>query len=120
MIRRPPISTPYATITPYTTLFRSADASRNVVPEGARERLQGALAAGLDAAAFTSSSTVEHLADASATAEVTFPFPGVLAVSIGPITSQTLRGLGWEPAAEAEPHDVPGLIEAVVRVLSIK
>lgn len=96
------------------------DAYRNVVPEGASERLRGALTAGLDAATFTSSSSVEHLADAARAAGVTFPFEGVLAVSIGPITSQTLRGMGWEPAAEAEPHDVPGLIAAVVRVLSIK
>jgi uroporphyrinogen-III synthase len=96
------------------------DAYRNVVPEGAPERLQGALAAGLDAATFTSSSSVEHLAEVAQAAGVAFPFEGVFAVSIGPITSQTLRGMGWEPAAEAEPHDVPGLIAAVVRVLSIE
>ena len=96
------------------------DAYRNVVPEGTSERLRGALAAGLDAATFTSSSSVEHLADAARAAGVAFPFADVLAVSIGPITSQTLRSMGWELAAEAEPHDVPGLIAAVVRVLSIK
>jgi uroporphyrinogen-III synthase/uroporphyrinogen III methyltransferase/synthase len=96
------------------------DAYRNVVPEGTAERLWGALAAGLDAATFTSSSSAEHLADAAHAAGVAFPFEGVLAVSIGPITSQTLRSMGWEPAAEAEPHDVPGLIAAVVRVLSIR
>jgi len=96
------------------------DAYRNVVPKGTPERLRGALAAGLDAATFTSSSSVEHLADAARAAGVAFPFAGVLAVSIGPITSQTLRGMGWEPAAEAEPHDVAGLIAAVVRVLSIE
>ncbi len=95
------------------------DAYRNVVPEGTPERLRSALAAGLDAATFTSSSSVEHLADAARAAGVAFPFAGVPAVSIGPITSQTLRGMGWEPAAEAEPHDVPGLIAAAVRVLSI-
>jgi uroporphyrinogen-III synthase len=94
------------------------DAYRNVVPEGTPERLRGALAQGLDAAAFTSSSSVEHLADAARAAGVSFPFSGVRAVSIGPITTQTLRGMGWEPEAEAEPHDVSGLITAVVRVLS--
>ena len=30
------------------------------------------------------------------------------AVSIGPITSRTLRENGWEPAAEADPHDLAG------------
>jgi uroporphyrinogen-III synthase len=93
------------------------DAYRNVVPAGTPERLRSALAEGVDAATFTSSSSAEHLADAAEAAGVAFPFAGVLAVSIGPITSQTLRGVGWEPAAEAEPHDVPGLIAATVRVL---
>jgi uroporphyrinogen-III synthase len=96
------------------------DAYRNVVPKATPERLRGALAAGLDAATFTSSSSVEHLAVAAGAAGVTFPFAGVRAVSIGPITSQTLRDMVWEPAAEAKPHDVPGLIAAVIRVLSIK
>jgi uroporphyrinogen-III synthase/uroporphyrinogen III methyltransferase/synthase len=39
------------------------------------------------------------------------------AVSIGPITSKTLRENGWEPAAEADPHDLAGLTAAVVRSL---
>jgi uroporphyrinogen-III synthase/uroporphyrinogen III methyltransferase/synthase len=50
-------------------------------------------------------------------AGVAWPFSGVTAVSIGPITSQTLRELGWEPAAEAVPSDISGLIAAVVQVL---
>jgi uroporphyrinogen-III synthase len=94
------------------------DAYRNVVPEGTAERLRGALATGLDAVTFTSSSSVEHLAEATRAAGVAFPFAGVRAISIGPVTSKTLRGMGWEPAAEAEPHDVPGLIAATVRVLA--
>lgn len=35
--------------------------------------------------------------------------------SIGPITSATLRQLGFEPAAEASPHSTAGLIDAIVR-----
>ena len=57
------------------------------------------------------------LADAARQAGIAFPFAGVAAISIGPITSKTLRELGWEPAAEASPSDVPGLIEAICRVL---
>ena len=79
----------------------------------APERLRQALADGLDAATFTSSSSATHLADAARAAGVAWPFAGVPAVSIGPITSQTLRELGWPPAAEAEPSDIPGLIAAV-------
>ncbi len=34
--------------------------------------------------------------------------------SIGPMTSATLRELGYEPAAEATPHTTAGLIDAIV------
>ena len=93
------------------------DAYRNVMPEAAPALLREALKKGIAAAAFTSSSTVTHLADAARQAGIAFPFAGVAAVSIGRITSQTLRDFGWEPAAEATQSDVPGLIQAVGRVL---
>jgi uroporphyrinogen III methyltransferase / synthase len=35
-------------------------------------------------------------------------------VSIGPITSATARELGLEVHAEAERHDIDGLVEAVI------
>ena len=94
------------------------DAYRNVMPEAAPAQLRAALAGGLDAAAFTSSSSVTHLAKAARIAEVPFPLAGVAAISIGPITSATLREYNWPPAGEAEPHDVSGLIAAVVRGLN--
>jgi len=93
------------------------DAYRIVMPQTAPALLRTALEKGIDAATFTSSSSVMHLADAARAAGITFPFVGVRAVSIGPITSQTLRTLGWEPAAEASASDVPGLIAAVDRLL---
>ena len=89
------------------------DAYRNVLPETAPQLLSAALAAGIDAATFTSSSSVNHLAEAAGAAHIEFPFAGVPAVSIGPITSQTLRELGWEPACEANPSDIAGLLAAV-------
>ena len=93
------------------------DAYRNVMPAAAPALLRDALQKGIAAAAFTSSSTVTHLADAARHAGIAFPFTGVAAISIGPITSQTLRDLGWEPAAEATQSDVPGLIQAIARAL---
>jgi uroporphyrinogen-III synthase/uroporphyrinogen III methyltransferase/synthase len=93
------------------------DAYRNVLPETAPDELRRALAKGIDAATFTSSSSVTHLAEAARKAGVAWPLAGVPAVSIGPITSETLIGLGWEPAAEANPFDIPGLIAAVEQVL---
>ncbi len=93
------------------------DAYRNAMHEAAPRLLCESLANGIDAATFTSSSSVTHLAEAARQAGVAFPFEGVAAVSIGPITSQTLREQGWEPAVEASPSDISGLIAAAVRVL---
>jgi uroporphyrinogen-III synthase len=93
------------------------DAYRNAVPDAAPEQLRRALAEGIVAATFTSSSSVTHLAEAARKAGIAFPFTGVAAVSIGPITSATLREAGWEPAAEANPCDIPGLVAAVLLAL---
>lgn len=35
--------------------------------------------------------------------------------SIGPITSETLRGFGHEPTVEAAVHTIPGLVEAILQ-----
>lgn len=93
------------------------DAYQNVMPDAAPQQLRHAYGRGLDAVTFTSSSSVTHLARAAQAGGVPFPLKGVRAVSIGPITTQTLGKIGWPPAAEADPHDIPGLIAAVTRVL---
>lgn len=90
------------------------EAYRNVLPDAAPEQLRQALGKGIDAATFTSSSSATHLAEAARMAGIDWLFAGVPAVSIGPITSQTLRELGWPPAVEANSSDIPGLISAVV------
>ena len=92
------------------------DAYRNAMPEAAPEQLRQALAGGIDAATFTSSSSATHLQAAALAAGLTWPFAGVAAVSIGPITSATLRASGWEPAIEADQSDIPGLLAAVVQL----
>jgi uroporphyrinogen-III synthase len=38
---------------------------------------------------------------------------GARAVSIGPVTSETLREHGIEPDVEAERHDIDGLVDAL-------
>ena len=93
------------------------DAYQTALPDGSRELLVEALRVGLDAATFTSSSSVRNLAEVAREAEIAFPFAGVAAVSIGPVTSATLREHGWEPAGEAGMSDLPGLIAAVVGVV---
>lgn len=96
------------------------DAYRNVMPEDAPVQLVRALEEPVDAATFTSSSTVKHLAQAAREAGIAFPLAGVKAVSIGPVTSATLREFGWEPAAVAEPHDLGGLARAVEKAMAAR
>jgi uroporphyrinogen III methyltransferase/synthase len=63
---------------------------------------------GADMITFTSASTVDHFF------ALGLPWPeGCVAASIGPITSQSLRHYGIEPAVEASPHDIPGLVSAI-------
>ncbi|MGC2619876.1 MAG: uroporphyrinogen-III synthase [Acidobacteriaceae bacterium] len=96
------------------------DAYRTVIPEEsvtAIRTLFGPDGRVPDAATFTSSSTATNFAALLRSAGVAFPV-AMKAVSIGPVTSGTLRGLGWEPAAEADPHDLAGLVGAVVRSLA--
>ncbi len=63
-----------------------------------------------DYVTFTSSSTVRNLLDA-----VGDRFPrDARVVSIGPVTSATARELGLEVHAEAERHDLSGLVEALL------
>jgi uroporphyrinogen III methyltransferase/synthase len=67
-------------------------------------------AEGADYVTFTSSSTVRNLVDA-----VGDRFPrNARVISIGPVTSETARELGLLVHAEAERHDIDGLVAALV------
>jgi uroporphyrinogen III methyltransferase/synthase len=62
---------------------------------------------------FTSSSTVRFFFEAlSANGPLS---PATRIVSIGPVTSATLREHGLEPHVEATNHDIDGLVEALLR-----
>jgi uroporphyrinogen-III synthase len=69
-----------------------------------------------DAVTFTSSSTVNNFFALLAAAGIKLP-PGLKAISIGPVTSRTLRQNRWEPVREAAKYDIPGLAAACVKVL---
>jgi uroporphyrinogen III methyltransferase/synthase len=87
------------------------EAYRTVVPADAEALARSALARKPHWITFTSSSTVRNLVGitgADALREIRL-------ASIGPITSGTLREFGLEPAVEADPHTIPGLIDAICR-----
>ena len=63
-----------------------------------------------DYVTFTSSSTVRFFLDAAGDRLA----PDTRLVSIGPVTSATLRERGLEPDVEASRHDIDGLVEALV------
>ncbi len=96
------------------------DAYRNVISEESVTTVRTIFGPGgriPHVATFTSSSTVTNFLNLLRAAGVEAP-KTMRAVSIGPITSRTMRENGWEPAAEADPHDLDGLVVAVVRALS--
>ena len=79
-----------------------------------------ALARSADYITFTSSSTVRFFLDAVAAATDggegagAALSPATRVVSIGPVTSQTLREHGLVPDVEAQRHDIDGVLEALL------
>lgn len=85
----------------YRTVPETAD------PNGSVARLKEE---GADLITFTSASTVDHFF------AMGVPLPeGCVAGTIGPVTSEALRKHGIEPAFEAKPHDIPGLVKAITK-----
>jgi uroporphyrinogen-III synthase len=92
-----------------------APAYRTVVPTGSIDAIRMLFAGaepGVAAITFTSSSTARNLISLCEAAGVTLP-SAALRVSIGPITSETLRSLGYPPHAEALDASVTALAQAV-------
>ena len=99
-----------------------AAAYRTVIPEGsiaAVRELFGSRKMWPDAITFTSSSTATNLLALLEAAGLELP-DEILRVSIGPVTSQTLRELKFPPHAEAEVATIPGLVAAVVQMLDLR
>ncbi len=106
-----------------------APAYRTVIPEGSVRAIRDLFAHDtdavrssdplpppIDAITFTSSSTARNLLSLCEAASVTLP-QSTLRISIGPITSQTLRELGLRPHAESPEATVAALAETVVNTL---
>jgi uroporphyrinogen III methyltransferase/synthase len=73
-------------------------------------------AAEADWITFTSASTVNNLLLAMPDG---LP-PAARIISIGPVTSQAVREAGLEVAAEADPHDLDGLLQALLADLELE
>ncbi len=97
---------------------RVIEAYRTLPDRRGASRLKAALLGPrpVDAAAFTSGSTVESLASLVGPRAFRRVFARIKAVSIGPVTSAALRRRGVEPAAEAKPSTEAGLIRAFRRL----
>ncbi|MHB1835485.1 MAG: uroporphyrinogen-III C-methyltransferase [Solirubrobacteraceae bacterium] len=92
---------------------RGAEVDAVALYETVAEPLRDAELAALARAShitFTSSSTVRFLLDS---VPDRLP-PGARIVSIGPVTSETLREHGYEPDVQASTHDIEGLVQALV------
>ena len=95
--------------------FHEVEAYRTVPAGGLDPEVAERLRSGdVDAVALGSSSTVRNLVSLLEGR----PHPDVAIVSIGPVTTATCEELGLTVAAEADPHDLDGLTDAVVRALT--
>lgn len=106
-----------AELTRRGALVDVVDAYRTAIPEGAVDRVRDVFSDPSrmpDAVTFTSSSTVKNFFALRRESGFGGPPQGIAALSIGPVTSQTLREFGWEPARQAKKHNVEGLVDAVV------
>ncbi len=70
---------------------------------------------GADWLTFCSPSAVKHFHAQYDLNKIKDQFAGMKIVSIGPETTKAIRELGLEETVEAEPHTVPGMIEAMER-----
>ncbi len=96
------------------------EAYRTVIPADSIEQVRTLFGEGKplpDAVTFTSSSTVNNFFTLLAAAKIVRP-QGLRAVSIGPVTTSTLRQHHWEPAREAIQYDIPGVVAACAALMA--
>jgi len=91
------------------------EAYQTALPDLDRNELRAALSPAPDLVTFTSSSTALNFArlleqDGE---RALIPPRAVRAASIGPITSETARSLGFEVVLEAAEYTIPGLVAAI-------
>lgn len=88
-------------------------AYRTVLGAGEASVLERLSEGSVDVVTFTSSSTVKNFMKLAEGMDVASSLKDVLVASIGPITSDTARGLGLTVGVEAAEFTIPGLVKAV-------
>lgn len=89
----------------------------SAAPADAAEKLQKALADGLDLLTFTASSTVQNFVDLLEAESLT-QAKQIPVASIGPLTSATAKRHGFNVVAEAEDSTLGALVEAITKYFS--
>jgi uroporphyrinogen III methyltransferase/synthase len=93
-------------------------AYRTLPAEGEVEKLKKAMEAGeVDAVTFASSSAARNFVNILGEDFLAGNKANMRFVSIGPVTTETLKSLGFPPDAEAVEHTIPGLTQALVELL---
>ena len=104
-----------------------APAYRNVIPSASIPALRSIFqtpGSWPDAITFTSSSTAANLFSLLEVAGIGLPADGrnghtILRASIGPVTSQTLRDLGYPPHIQASEPTIASLVQALMHRLNL-
>ena len=87
---------------------------RTVAPARLAKQVGRVFQGRVDYVTVTSSSCVDHLAEALAAAGLSRLIKRIAFASIGPVTSSTVRGRGGRVAVEAKRATIEGLVEAIV------
>ncbi len=88
---------------------------RTIRPESGVERVRDLLEKNQVAAVtFTSSSTVTNFVELLGKEKASKLMRGTIAASIGPVTAETARSFGIEPAVGPKDYTIPALVESLV------
>jgi uroporphyrinogen III methyltransferase/synthase len=108
------------TLTSWGALVKVAPAYTTIKPRNPdREIIDKILNGEYDCITFSSSSTFENFVALFSSEEFSRISSTLKAVSIGPVTSSTIKRHGISPVMEASEHTIPGLIAAIEEYFKI-
>ena len=90
-------------------------AYQNTIPTYDKDYLHKLFSRPLDLVTFTSSSTAANLAQLLKENDLGNQLAQMKGISIGPVTTKTAKDLSISVVAEAQPHTIPALVDAIVK-----